>query len=145
MSAHNYPDGVNKTQLVSGSNYAFSITNNLLLTSVLSETLSKLTRGPTGGGQQANLHSERPQPNRIHLALDINYSYLNKDFPVDRLLSAAASVCLRSLFLRIFIVVCFFFYIQQFLHNRFDGWSKSYVLPDPTTKPQKLNRCFIRF
>ena len=35
MLAHNYPDGVDKIQFVSGSNYDYSMTNNKLLTGFL--------------------------------------------------------------------------------------------------------------
>ena len=35
MSAHNFPGGVEKVQLVSGSSYAYSVTNNTLLTGFL--------------------------------------------------------------------------------------------------------------
>ena len=35
MLTYNYPDGVDKIQLSSGSNYAYSITNNMLLNGFL--------------------------------------------------------------------------------------------------------------
>ena len=45
-------------------------------------TLSKLTRRPRGGGQQANFHSEGLKAKLIHSATDINHSRLNGDLNV---------------------------------------------------------------
>ena len=60
-------------------------------------SLSKLTRRPRGGGQQVNFYSEGPKAKWIHSALDIIHSLIEWKFECDRLLSAAASVCLSSL------------------------------------------------
>ena len=54
-------------------------------------------RRPRGGGQQANFCSEGLVVKSIQSALDIIHSLIEWRFESDRLLSAAASVCLSSL------------------------------------------------
>ena len=63
-------------------------------------SLSKLTRRPIGGGQQANFYLGL-KTKWIHSALDIIHSLIEWRFECDRLLLAAASVCLSSLILAV--------------------------------------------
>ena len=60
-------------------------------------SLSKLTRRPRGGGQQANFYSKGLKAKWIQSALDTIHSLIEWRFECDHLLSAAASVCLSSL------------------------------------------------
>ena len=63
-------------------------------------SLSKLTRRSRGGGREANFYSEGLKAKWIHSARDIIHSLIERKFKCDRLLSAAASVCLSSLLMR---------------------------------------------